>query len=57
MASKLRKYHITQEKIAKILGYSSLKSFQNSSARARILSGLNELIELVEEELIKELKR
>lgn len=39
--------YIKQEEIAKYLGYSSLKSFQSSSAHKRIMKGVESIINRV----------
>jgi hypothetical protein len=46
--SKRKDYKITNKMIAKLFGYSTRLAFQNSSARDRILKGIDSLIELIE---------
>ena len=45
--SNLKKYKLTDAKIAKYLGYASAKAFYNSSARERILCGLEYILQYV----------
>lgn len=55
MLNKAKKYHLTNEKIAKYLGYSSVHSFNNSSAKTRILRAVEKIIEEVEKEIINKI--
>lgn len=42
------KKYISQKKIAELFGYSNVKSFYNSSARDRVMKGINELITIID---------
>ena len=47
--SQLRKYKLTQKKIAKFMGYRSAQAFRNSTAKARILHGIEKILLYIEE--------
>lgn len=49
MLTKLKKYKLNQQMIAKMLGYSSYRAFYNSSAKKRILKGIEKILEHVDE--------
>jgi hypothetical protein len=51
-----KKYHITLEEIANMFGYSSVDSLRNSSAKERILKGIDKLILLIENKVIDRIK-
>ena len=40
----LKRYGITLQEVAEALGYSSVESLRNSSAKERVLKGLDELL-------------
>ena len=51
----LKKYNITNERISKILNYSTEASFNNSTARNRIKDGLESLVKQIEDTIIKKI--
>jgi hypothetical protein len=52
MLSKAKKYHLTNEMISSFFQYSSVHSFNSSSAKDRILSAIEKVIERVERQII-----
>jgi len=53
--SNLKRYGINQKDIAKWFGYSSQFTFNSSSAKDRILSGIEKLIEQIENEIVSKI--
>lgn len=45
----LKRFGINQTKIAKLLGYSTVGGFRSSSAKPRIMRGMDELVRIVSE--------
>lgn len=52
MLKKAKKYKLTNKQIAKYLGYSNENTFNKSTAKDRILLGIERIIEHVESEII-----
>jgi hypothetical protein len=53
----LKKYGITQEMIAKWLGYSTVDAFRNTSKKDKMLLGVEKLIQHVENTVIERIKK
>lgn len=53
--SNLKRYSISQKDIAKWFGYSSQFTFNSSTAKDRILQGIEKLIEQVEHSIINKI--
>jgi len=54
--SKGVKYKIKQKDIAQWFGYSSQYTFNSSSAKDRIMNGVKQLIQHIEDEVIRRVK-
>lgn len=55
--TKIKKYNIKHKQIAQYFGYSSERSFNSSKAKDSMLKGITLIIQHIENELAKELKR
>lgn len=51
MLTKRKKYHFTNELIAKLFNYSSAASYKNSTAKPRIDKAIEQIITIVEEHI------
>lgn len=54
--STTRRYKITNKKLAKWFGYSSEYTFNSSSAKQRILQGIEQLVQYIEDQTISKIK-
>jgi hypothetical protein len=50
--SKIKKYKVTQEDIAKWFGYSNVDSFRNSTKKDSIMQGVEKVIRRIESEMM-----
>lgn len=56
MLPKAKKYKITNKVLAKYLGYSNDNTFNNSTAKDRILKALEKIITHIESEIIHKIE-
>lgn len=54
--TNLKKYKLKHKDIAQFFNYANENSFNNSSSKSDILQGVEELIEYIEDEVIRRIK-
>lgn len=57
LMTKIKKYKLKHKDIAKYFGYNSERSFNSSSSKSAMIEGIELIIQHVENQLIKELKK